>query len=315
MPFPNHPNLLSFHSAIITTKPQHQFIYSNYNTMKSFLHSKSNTNNPSYVIISMALVQSEIYWICSVLYHVFQSGLATQQLLVNGTSTKEQRSRLRSQSAPASPANYVLKSDDFVQLNEEEQEMALRRSSLPMPSTDEGSIRQRPSVNDEQKGTTCPPIWWQKTRVKLGRAPVHGDAKTIVDSPKQIESPTNTPPPPSIHFEEPTAPAVVKRNTTSVLVTPIVNSPTLTPRSNTFPLSPSSSNATYSLSPSSIYTINEEEINLSRQASEISVPAISEHQQQQRVKKFMSKLNTALKSIPHHHRRNNSSDSKKSFKK
>ncbi|CAO3626004.1 unnamed protein product [Mucor fragilis] len=284
--------------------------------MKYFLHSKSNTNNPSYVIISMALVQSEIYWIYSVLYHVFQSGLATQQLLINGKSTKQQRSRLRSQSAPASPANYVLKFGDLVQLNKEEQEIALRRSSLPMSSTEEGSIRQRPSVHDEQKGTTCPPIWWQKTRVKLGRAPVHGDAKTIVDLPKQIESPTNMPPPSSIHFKESTAPAVVKRNnTTPVSVTPTVNSPLLTPRSSTFPLSPSSSNPNYSLSPSSIYTINEEEVNLSRQASEISVPAISEHQQQQRVKKFMSKLNTALKSIPHHHRRNNSSDSKKSFKK
>ncbi|KAL9545388.1 hypothetical protein MBANPS3_007180 [Mucor bainieri] len=267
--------------------------------MKSLLHSKSSTSNPSYVIISMAL-----------------SGLATQQSLVHGKSTREQRSRLRSQSAPASPANYVLKSDDFVQLNEEEQENALRRSSLPVPSNGGGIIRQRPSVHDEQKGTTCPPIWWQKTRVKLGRAPVHGDAKAIAESPKQIESPTNTPSPSMIHFREPAAPIVVKRNnTTPVSITPTVNSPLLTPRSNTFPLSPTPSNANSALSPPSIYTINEEEANLSRQASESSVPAISEHQQQQRVKKFMSKLNTALKSIPHHHRRNNSSDSKKSLKK
>lgn len=264
----------------------------------------------------MALLQSEIYWICSVLYHVFQSGLATQQSLIHGKSTKEQGSRLRSQSAPASPASYILKSDDFVHLNEEEQENALRRSSLPAPSTSEGSIRQRPSIHDEQKGTTCPPIWWQKTRVKLGRAPVHGDAKIIADSPKQIDSPTNTPSPSLIHFKEPIVPNSAKRNnTTPIPVTPIVNSPILTPRSSTFPLSPTPSNANNSLSPPSIFTINEEEVTLSRQASENSVPAISEHQQQQRVKKFMSKLNTALKSIPHHHRRNNSSDSKKSFKK
>ncbi|KAF1798770.1 hypothetical protein V8B55DRAFT_1522556 [Mucor lusitanicus] len=282
--------------------------------MKHSLHSKSTSSDPSYVIISMALVQSEIYWICSVLYHVFQSGLAKQQSLVHGTASKKQRSRLRSSSAPASPANYVLKFGDFVQLN---QENALRRSSLPVPSTGEGSIRQRPSVHDEQKGTTCPPIWWQKTRVKLGRAPVHGDAKITADSPKQIDSPpTSTPSPSLIHFKEPTVPAAVKRNnTTPISATPTVNSPLLTPRSSTFPLSPSPSNANSSLSPPSIYTISEEEANLSRQASESSVPAITEHQQQQRVKKFMSKLNTALKSIPHHHRRNNSSDSKKSFKK
>ncbi|GAN08064.1 hypothetical protein MAM1_0187d07571 [Mucor ambiguus] len=258
----------------------------------------------------MALIQSEIYWIYSILYYVFQSSLATQQSFVHGASTKDQRGRLRSQSAPASPANYVLKYNDFVQLSEEEQENALRRSSLPMPSNGERSIRERPSVHDEQKGTTCPPIWWQKTRVKLGRAPVHGDAKTIAESPKQIESPTNTPSPSLIHFKEP----VVKRsNTTLISVTPTVNSPLLTPRSSTFPLSPTPSNSNSSLSPPSIYTITEEEMNLSRQASENSEPTISEHQQQ-RVKKFMSKLNTALKSIPHHHRRNNSSDSKKSFR-
>lgn len=285
--------------------------------MKSFLHSKSSKDNPSYVIISMALVQSEIYWICSVLYHVFQSGLAAQQSIVNGTSTKEQKSRLRSQSAPASPTHYVLKSDDIVQLNEEEQEIALRRSSLPMPSTGEGSIRQRPSVHDELKGTTCPPIWWQKTRVKLGRAPVHGDAKLIADSPKQIESSTNTPPPSSsIHSEEVDITTVVKRNnTTPVSVSSTVNSPLLSPRSGTFPLSPSPSSAHNSASSPSIYTIDEEVVNLSRPTSEDSVPAMSEHQRQQRVKKFMTKLNTALKSIPHHHRRNNSLDSKKSLKK
>ncbi|KAK4515793.1 uncharacterized protein ATC70_010748 [Mucor velutinosus] len=284
--------------------------------MRSFLHLKSNTHNPNYVIISMALIQSEIYWIWSVLYYVFQSGLATQRSLVHGTSAKKQRSRFRSQSAPASPANYVLKSDDFVQLNEGEQEIAMRRSSLPAPSTSEASIRQRPSVHDEQKGTTCPPIWWQKTRVKLGRAPVHGDAKIITDLPKQIESPLSTPSPSSLHVKEPSNSPVVKRNNATPLsVTPNVNSPLLTPRSSTFPLSSSLSNPNNSVSPPFIYTINEEEVNLSWQASEGSVPAIPEHQQQQRVKKFMSKLNTALKSIPHHHRRNNSSNSKTSLKK
>ncbi|KAI8636848.1 hypothetical protein BD408DRAFT_486641 [Parasitella parasitica] len=185
--------------------------------MKSTLHPKSSKSSPSYIIISVALVQSEIYWICSVLYYVFQSGLATQQLLTNSTNT---RNRRRSQSVPISPSRNVLTSDDYLQLNQEEQELALRRASLPTFSTMENSIRQRPSVHDEQNGTTCPPVWWQKTRVKLGRAPVHGDAKIITESPKQIEFSANSPPLPSmIHFQEPVVSTVAKRHSTaSILV-------------------------------------------------------------------------------------------------
>ncbi|CEP18515.1 hypothetical protein [Parasitella parasitica] len=272
--------------------------------MKSTLHPESNKSNPSYIIISVALVQSEIYWICSVLYFVFQSGLATQQSHMNG---KDKKSRHRSQSVPTTLSKNVLTSDDHVKLSEEEQELALRSSSLPTPSTIESSIRQRPSIYDEQKGITCPPVWWQKTRVKLGRAPVHGDAKIIVESPKQIESPTNSPSPSSIHFQEPVVSTLAKRRNTVVSATDSVNSPLpllLSPRLGTFPLSPYPSGST------SIYAISEEDLDFSRPASESSVPDISDHQQQQRVKKFMSKLNTALKNIPHH-RRNSSSDSKK----
>lgn len=280
--------------------------------MKYNLHS-ANKDDPSYVIISIALVHSEIFWFCSVLYHVFQTSLATQQSIAKAKTTIHKINRARSQSAPASPLKYAFKPDDYVRLDGEGQEIALRRSSLPNPPITDINIRQRPSVSDERKGTTCPPIWWQKTRVRLGRAPVHGDAKIIIDSPKQIESPKNTPPPSAIHFEETISPSIVKRYNTSLPVPTIVNNPSLSPRSGTFPLTPSSS-AQNSFSSPSIYTIDEEDLSLSPQIGEGCMPIISEHQQKQRVKKFMLKLTTALHSIPHH-RRNNSSDSKMSVKK
>ncbi|KAG2204272.1 hypothetical protein INT46_011589 [Mucor plumbeus] len=281
--------------------------------MKYSFHSTTNKNNPGYVIISVALVHSEIFWFCSVLYHVFQTSLATHQPIVKGTAKRIEINRHRSQSAPPSPSNFIFKAEDYVRLDEEEQKVALRRSSLPISPIIDTNIRQRPSVYDERKGTTCPPIWWQKTRVRLGRAPVHGDAKIIVDSPKQIESPTNAPPPYTINSKETISPSIVKKYNTSLPVTTIVNNPSLLPRSGTFPLTPSSS-APNSFSSPSIYTINEENLSPSPQVSEGGMPIASEHQQKQRVKKFMLKLNTALRSIPHH-RRNNSSESKISVKK
>ncbi|KAI8879860.1 hypothetical protein K501DRAFT_256088 [Backusella circina FSU 941] len=120
------------------------------------LNSKKHITN--YVLIPFALVQSEIYWLCSVLYYIFKhslDALEEQQDLEDKKRRRANSAPTRSLSAPASPS--------------------LRRKSLP-----DINIRHRPSVHDERRGTTCPPLWWQKTRVKLGHTPVHGDPKPIV---------------------------------------------------------------------------------------------------------------------------------------
>lgn len=165
---------------------------------------QSEKDKPSYMIVSIALVQSEIYWFCSVLYCVFrESGLLIEQAAVSSTK------RNRSISAP--PTTNSFKNSEFVSLkplNEKNEEIIpnYRRYSLPIIvenlKTEETvhipqamnieevieemetvNIRPRPTIEDEQLGKTCPPVIWQKLRVKLGHAPVHGDPK-----PKSIRS-------------------------------------------------------------------------------------------------------------------------------
>jgi hypothetical protein len=234
-------------------------------------------NIPKYLLISVALVQSEICWIYSALYCVFrESGLLAPE-----QSAMTILARHRAHSAPPRPAHTVFTNDDFVKLDQSETE---RRSSLPTPIV---NYRQRPNVHDERKGTTCPPLWWQKTRVKLGRAPVHGDPK-----PKSIGGSVS-----------PSANDASSDSSNGV-------SPAPTPRALVYPAptpSPALSITLSNQSSVSFETIEEqpEDIDLSRQVSENSVVSISS----QHKKKFMAKLNSALHNI--HHRRVGSNDSVK----
>ena len=130
-----------------------------------------------YVLVSIALVQSEIFWFYSVLFCLFrESGLLIEQ------SSAKTTKRNRSHSEPA-PFQPVVTSNHAVEMKEKVVDDAIvvqRRFSLPIDTIE---IRGRPSIRDEQTGATCPPIYWQKLRVKLGRAPVYGDRK-----PKSIIS-------------------------------------------------------------------------------------------------------------------------------
>lgn len=148
------------------------------------LNSKKQISN--YVLIPFALVQSEIYWLCSVIYYIFKHSLDVleeQQDLDNKKRRRANSAPTRSLSAPASPVEQqqsihsVTFADNhkIESYNDTLPTKSLRRKSLP-----DINIRHRPSVHDERKGTTCPPLWWQKTRVKLGHTPVHGDPKPIM---------------------------------------------------------------------------------------------------------------------------------------
>lgn len=270
-------------------------------------------NIPKYLLISMALVQSEIYWIYSALYCVIrESGL-----LAEDRSTTNKSVRYRAHSAPLRSSNIYFTNDDFVKLDQCETE---RRSSLPTPTV---NYRQRPNVHDERKGITCPPLWWQKTRVKLGRAPVRGDPK-----PKSIggsispSSSTAT----INNSVSPDTNAVRKGNRVYLGGNGNgngnngIDSP-LYSRTPTYPVStpsPALSVTLSSHSSSSFETIEEveeqpEDIDLSRQISNISVVSISSKLKQQHKMRFMSKLNSALHNL--HHRRVGSNESIKSSKK
>ncbi|CAO3620411.1 unnamed protein product [Mucor hiemalis] len=188
--------------------------------MENSLHSKKKI--PNYVLVSIAVVQSEIFWFYSVLYYIFrESGLVIDS---DNTVTKT-AARSRSYSAPPTSKAFTridfVTLDDVIEEDEEERIQFQRRYSLPS----EGIIkfRERPSKEDELSGTTCPPVIWQKIRVKLGRPPVHGDPK-----PKAMSSisPTPSPSPPSFKSSPPSinlkrtdsaSPSIPTKSTTDTL--------------------------------------------------------------------------------------------------
>ncbi|OBZ82027.1 hypothetical protein A0J61_09924 [Choanephora cucurbitarum] len=111
--------------------------------------------NPSpklskYVFMPLALLQSELFWLYSVLYCMFRSG-SDQPLAVKRPTVIKLNPQL----------------DVLIEESDEETEDPSEPNDIVI------GIRQRPTVIDELNGTTCPPIWWQKTRIRLGKPPVH----------------------------------------------------------------------------------------------------------------------------------------------
>lgn len=145
---------------------------------------------PNRIIISLALVQSELFWLCSAFFCIFQeSGLIKKPII-----KPIKHSRTRSHSEP-----LQLLTEETMKTKKDRKAQAHRRLSLPTETSEDASaavveIRKRPTTQDELTGTTCPPIWWQKTRVMLGHAPVHGDPK-----PRSIHKPA---PSSSIHLTQ-----------------------------------------------------------------------------------------------------------------
>lgn len=237
--------------------------------------SYSKQVSPNYVIVSIALVQSELFWVCSVIFCLLrESRLLREQPIALTT-------RRRANSAPTNSSKRFSK-NDFVRLNNdvEQKDQTQRRLSLP---TEVVGFRVRPSAKDEFDGTTCPPLWWQKTRVKLGHAAVHGDPKPTKSISNILVSSA------SVSSVESSSPSISASPTMSHKSTksPIL-SPSLTDNKYLFSLSPVSTSR-------SIQSCS-------------STESISLNEKQSAKRKLMSKLNAALQS--YHHRRNRSTDSK-----
>lgn len=133
--------------------------------MKLSFYSKQDS--PNCVVVSIALVQSELFWMCSVIFCL----LRESKLLEHPRPLK---TRTRAYSEPSTSSSQ-LKKDNYVILNEHDEVIEVkRRLSLP---TEVIGFRLRPSAEDELVGNTCPPLWWQKTRVKLGHTAIHSSSK------------------------------------------------------------------------------------------------------------------------------------------
>ncbi|KAI9269919.1 hypothetical protein BY458DRAFT_555868 [Sporodiniella umbellata] len=121
---------------------------------------------PNYILLPFALLKSQLFWLYSAICWVFQNKVEpenTQEETIPKESKEipqektekdmaGPRGRSRSRSEPPAPNTAVYSAE--------------RRASL-------SSVQERPTRQDERTGTTCPPVWWQKTRIKLGHTPIH----------------------------------------------------------------------------------------------------------------------------------------------
>jgi hypothetical protein len=241
--------------------------------MGLFLHSKKRI--PNYVLMSIALAQSEIYWFYSVLYCLCQaSGLLNKP----PSSTSATIKRSRSYSAPQALKKYNKECDQ-----EEADDNQERRFSLPNENV---NIRDRPTEKDEQADATCPPTWWQKTRVKLGQPPVRGNTKPKKSNHSNSSSPTvvtfaETSRTSSIQCADNDNQTISEKTYT---VSPLP-SPTLFPADKKLPI----------LSPLCLSSLSS---NTSSSTEDSS--SASQDQPKKSKSKFLTKINAAL-----HHRRKN----------
>ncbi|GAN08842.1 hypothetical protein MAM1_0227c08359 [Mucor ambiguus] len=129
---------------------------------------------PSYLIITAALLKAEVYWVCSAISCLYHS-TTTSKLISTHPTTSYDSSKVTDQIIITAVDDRPDNEDDATQLNEIEQHTAHRRLSLPLlvvedDDGDHDGIRYRPSVTDEMTGTTCPPVWWQKAKIKLSHS-------------------------------------------------------------------------------------------------------------------------------------------------
>ncbi|KAI7897616.1 uncharacterized protein BX663DRAFT_300507 [Cokeromyces recurvatus] len=248
--------------------------------MKSHLELKED--NLNYLILYLALLQSKVFWTCSVLYHVFKKS----EFIIH----KSQQTTIKritdcppviNKKRTTSDSNIISITEKKTFKEEKEEESTTEQDmSLTLPNT--SPIRHRPTIEDERNGTTCPPVWWQKTQVKLRRTRISKSNTTTSTSTTTTTTLSNL---------------NKKQNQ----------------RASTYPLltvfsTKSSSSSSSSPSSSSIHTFNEEHIPFSKYTA--TIENISDHQQKKNIKKLVTKLNIALHNIPRH-RKTSLSDLKK----
>ncbi|KAI8986027.1 hypothetical protein BDB01DRAFT_703983, partial [Pilobolus umbonatus] len=122
-----------------------------------------------YCVLILALIQSEIYWICSVVYCLLKKCRLIQEDKSTHSKTKHlsnspSRGILQTGKSTPSRTNSVRFADDYAHPEMTSIDMKVH-------------IHKTPTEYDEKNGNTCPPRWWQKTRVMLGHTPIPGYPK------------------------------------------------------------------------------------------------------------------------------------------
>lgn len=135
--------------------------------------SLQDKEQPSYLIITAALLKAEVYWVCSAISCIYHSTTSSKSLPTHPTTPHDNR-KITDQIIITAIDDPSDSEHDATQLNEMEHHTAHRRFSLPLPTIDDDDgndgIRYRPSATDEMTGKTCPPVWWQKAKIKLSHS-------------------------------------------------------------------------------------------------------------------------------------------------
>jgi hypothetical protein len=271
--------------------------------MKSSYKSKPQITN--YLLLPLAIIQSEIFWFYSVVYCLLLDSTKIQKY----PTPLHQELRHRSISDPQIIFHKEVNNDDITKLTEEERNIALRRESLPLPVLK--NIRHRPSIHDELNGTTCPPVWWQKTRIKFGHTPVRVDV--IIESENDdidaLSSLPNSLSPPTIDdiFNDEPTPISRTSSISNSFVHTITKPLSVSSISSIFTPTHSPKSSFSSTSKRS-FTLAEASPPLSPQSS--TAGSFFKPKSKKKFKLMLKKLNNGLHHISGH-RKNSSSDMNK----
>ncbi|KAI7907455.1 uncharacterized protein BX663DRAFT_547184 [Cokeromyces recurvatus] len=226
---------------------------------------------PNQLIVYLAFILAKIYWIYSVLYYVLkETGLLhnkKETLITPSPSViHHHHHKRRTKSDPTcSVTKHTTEAKEFIHRQRNANNTSYRRMSLP------SHVHYRPSAQDERDGTTCPPVWWQKTRVKLRRHHRIPQSTDLNNPKQQNESLLLLSPSSSCSISSSDKPSLSVKAAEDVS---------------------SLSRCSSSSSSTSTATTNSESSDNSSHSS------LYRHQKKS-IKAFMTKLNTAL----HHHRR------------
>lgn len=147
--------------------------------------SLQDKEQPSYLIITAALLKAEVYWVCSAISCLYHSTTSSKSIPTHPTAPHD-NSKITDQIIITAIDDPSDSEHDATQLNEMEHHTAHRRLSLPLPVMDDDDgnddIRYRPSAADEMTGKTCPPVWWQKAKIKLSHSRNNSLHQTITNS-------------------------------------------------------------------------------------------------------------------------------------
>ncbi|KAG1448324.1 hypothetical protein G6F56_008976 [Rhizopus delemar] len=123
---------------------------------------------PNYALLPFALLKSQLYWLYSAICWIFKVPPESESKILSKTSSvsePESNPELNPELNPESkPKSNRSRSKSEPDGRQRIPQLVKRRSSAP-------GVRSRPTTHDERNGTTCPPVWWQKTKIKLGHKP------------------------------------------------------------------------------------------------------------------------------------------------